>query len=45
MDDVATFKNVPGYNVLERPTGLTNAEFGRYNAEWMNSALQHVRSR
>jgi RHS repeat-associated protein len=40
MDDVAAFKNVPGYNVLERPAGMTDAEFGRYNAEWMNSALQ-----
>jgi hypothetical protein len=42
MEDVAAsgYKNVPGYNALERPAGMTDAEFGRYNAEWMNTAFQ-----
>jgi len=39
MDDVSGLKNM-GYNILERPAGMTDAEFGRYNAQWMNAALQ-----
>jgi hypothetical protein len=40
MDDVARFKGQPGYNVLERPAGMSDAAFGRYNAEWMNTSLR-----
>jgi hypothetical protein len=39
MNDVGRHKNM-GYNILERPAGMTNAEFGRHNAEWMNAALR-----
>ena len=41
MSDVAAYKGLPGLNILERPKGLPDAEFGRYNAEWMNTGLRN----